>query len=33
MEVMCEAARRVGRSPRELDAWIWETERGAPGSI
>jgi len=33
VEVITEAARRVGRQARELDAGIWESERGAPGSI
>lgn len=33
IEVMTEAAYRVGRSVRELDAGIWESERGGPGSI
>ena len=31
--VVTEAAHRVGRSARELDAGIWESERGAPGTI
>jgi hypothetical protein len=33
VEVMTEAAHRVGRSVRELDGGIWESERGGPGSI
>jgi len=33
VEVVTEAAHRVHRSVRELDAGIWESERGAPGSI
>jgi hypothetical protein len=33
VEVMTDAAHRVGRSARELDAGIWESERGGPGSI
>lgn len=33
VEVMTEAAQRVGRRARELDAGIWENERGGPGTI
>lgn len=33
VQVMTEAAHRVGRSARELDAGVWELERGGPGTI
>lgn len=33
VEAVTEAARRVGRRARELDAGIWENERGGPGTI
>lgn len=33
VQVLTEAAHRVGRSARELDAGIWEHERGGPGNI
>lgn len=33
IEVIMEAAHRVGRSARELDGSIWEEERGGPGAI
>jgi hypothetical protein len=33
VQVITEAAHRVGRSARELDAGIWEHERGGPGTI
>lgn len=33
VHVVTEAAHRVGRSARELDAGIWEHERGGPGTI
>ena len=33
VEIITEAARQVGRSPREVDAGIWESGRGAPGAI
>jgi hypothetical protein len=33
VQVISEAAHRVGRSVRELDAGIWEHERGGPGTI
>jgi hypothetical protein len=33
VEVVTEAARRVRRRARELDAGIWEHERGGPGTI
>ena len=30
---ICASAHRIGRSPRELDGGIWESERGGPGTI
>ncbi|MPZ92497.1 MAG: hypothetical protein GEU68_12805 [Actinobacteria bacterium] len=33
VQVMTEAAHRVGRNARELDAGVWELERGGPGTI
>ncbi len=33
VELITAAARRVGRSPREVDAGIWESGRGDPGTI
>jgi hypothetical protein len=33
IRVVTEAAHRVNRSARELDAGIWEQERGGPGTI
>lgn len=33
VQLITEAAHRVGRSARELDAGIWEHERGGPGTI
>lgn len=33
VQVLTEAAHRVGRSARELDAGIWEHERGGPGTM
>ncbi len=33
VRVVTEAAHRIGRSARELDAGIWESERGGPGAI
>ena len=33
VEELCSSARRIGRSARELDGGIWESERGGPGSI
>ena len=33
VRVINEAAARVGRRARELDAGIWEQERGGPGTI
>jgi hypothetical protein len=33
VEIITAAARQVGRSPREVDAGIWESGRGDPGAI
>jgi hypothetical protein len=33
VELITDAARQVGRSPREVDAGIWESGRGDPGAI
>lgn len=33
VQVVTDAAHRVGRQARELDAGIWEWERGGPGTI
>jgi len=33
VDEICASARRIGRGARDLDAGIWETERGGPGSI
>lgn len=33
VQEICGAAGRIGRKARELDAGIWESERGGPGSI
>jgi hypothetical protein len=33
VRAVAEAARRLGHPARELDAAIWEHERGAPGAV
>ncbi len=33
VEIITAAAHQVGRSPREVDAGIWESGRGDPGAI